>query len=327
MNLELMKKKVFLTRTLHDFALKELKKRYQIEVHSGKIPIPQTKLRSKIKEIDGLICFPYDKINKQVIDLAKNLKVISTYSVGFDHIDTKYAKKKKIRVGYTPEVLTDATADLTFSLLLDILRRVSEGDRIIRDGKWKVIYGAYDYVGLDLQGKTLGILGLGRIGRTLAKRAKAFDMKLIYHNRKRVSETREKILGVKYVSFEKLITQSDIISIHVPHTKETDHMFDLKIFRKMKKSAFVINTSRGKIVNEKDLVTALKKKMIAGAGLDVFETEPISKKHPFIKLQNVVLAPHIGSSSKETRTKMAEITMKNLNLGMNGKKPIYSVGY
>jgi len=327
MNLELMKKKVFLTRTLHDFALKELKKRYQIEVHSRKIPIPQTKLRSKIKEIEGLICFPYDKINKQVIDLAKNLKVISTYSVGFDHIDTKYAKKKKIRVGYTPEVLTDATADLTFSLLLDILRRVSEGDRIIRDGKWKVIYGAYDYVGLDLQGKTLGILGLGRIGRTLAKRAKAFDMKLVYHNRKRVSKTREKILGVKYVSFEKLITQSDIISIHVPHTKETDHMFDMKIFRKMKKSAFVINTSRGKIVNEKDLVTALKKKMIAGAGLDVFETEPISKKHPFIKLQNVVLAPHIGSSSKETRTKMAEITVKNLNLGMNGKKPIYSVGY
>jgi len=322
-----MKKQVFLTRTLHDFALKELKKRYQIEIHSGKIPIPQTKLRSKIKEIDGLICFPYDKINKEVIDLAKNLKVISTYSVGYDHIDTKYAKKKKIRVGYTPEVLTDATADLAFSLLLDILRRVSEGDRIIRDGKWKVIYGAYDYVGLDLQGKTLGILGLGRIGRTLAKRAKAFDMKLVYHNRKRVSKTREKTLGVKYVSFEKLITQSDIISIHVPHTKETDHMFDMKIFRKMKKSAFLINTSRGKIVNEKDLVTALKKKMIAGAGLDVFETEPISKNHPLVKLQNIVLVPHIGSSSEETRATMAEITVKNLNLGINGKKPIYSVGY
>ena len=322
-----MKKKVFLTRTLHDFALKELKKRYQIEIHSGKIPIPQTKLRTKIKEIDGLICFPYDEINKATIDLAKNLKVISTYSVGFDHIDTKYAKKKKIRVGYTPEVLTDATADLAFSLLLDILRRVSEGDRITRDGKWKVIYGAYDYVGLDLQGKTLGILGLGRIGITLAKRVKAFDMKLTYNSRKRVSKTREKTLGIKYVSFEKLITQSDIISIHVPHTKETDHMFDMKIFRKMKKSAFLINTSRGKIVKEKDLVTALKKKMIAGAGLDVFETEPISKKHPLVKLQNVVLAPHIGSSTKETRTKMAEITVKNLNLGMNGKKPIYSVGY
>jgi glyoxylate reductase len=322
-----MKKKVFLTRTLHDFALKELKKRYQIEIHSGKIPIPQTKLRSKIKEVDGLICFPYDIINKATIDLAKNLKVISTYSVGFDHIDTKYAKKKKIRVGFTPEVLTDATADLAFALLLDVLRRTTEGDKIIRDGKWKIIYGAYDYVGLDLQGKTLGILGLGRIGRTLAKRAKAFDMKLTYHNRKRVSKIREKTLGIKYVSFEKLITQSDIISIHVPHTKETDHMFDMKIFKKMKKSAFLINTSRGKIVNEKDLVTALKKKMIAGAGLDVYETEPITKKHPLTKLQNVVLVPHIGSSTKETRIKMAEITVKNLNLGMNGKKPIYSVGY
>jgi len=322
-----MKKKVFLTRILHDFALKELEKRYQVEIHSGKIPIPQTKLRSKIKEIDGLICFPYDKINKVTIDLAKNLKVISTYSVGFDHIDTKYAKKKKIRVGYTPEVLTDATADLTFTLLLDILRRVSEGDRIIRDGKWRVIYGAHDYVGLDLQGKTIGILGLGRIGGILAKRAKAFDMKLVYYNRKQVSETREKTLGIKYVSFEKLITQSDIISIHVPHTKETDQMFNMKVFRKMKKSAFLINTSRGKIVNEKDLVIALKKKIIAGAGLDVFEIEPISKNHPLTKLQNVVLAPHIGSSTKETRAKMAEITVKNLNLGMNGKKPIYSVGY
>ena len=322
-----MRKKVFLTRTLHDFVLKELKKRYEIEVHSGKIPIPQTKLRSKIQDVDGLICFPYDRINKDTIDLAKNLKVISTYSVGFDHIDTKYAKKKKIRVGYTPEVLTDATADLAFSLILDVLRRLSEGDRIIREGKWKVIYGAYDYVGLDLQGKTLGILGLGRIGGTLAKRAKAFDMKIIYHNRKRLSKTKEKSLNAKYVSFEKLITQSDIVSIHVPHTEETDKLFDMKIFRKMKKSAFLINTARGKIVNEKDIVAALKKKMIAGAGLDVFEIEPISKNHPLTKLPNVVLAPHIGSSTKETRAKMAEITMKNLNLGMDGKKPIYSVGY
>ncbi|MDH3313321.1 MAG: D-glycerate dehydrogenase [Nitrosopumilus sp.] len=322
-----MKNKVFLTRTLHDFALKELKKRYQIEIHSGKIPIPQTKLRSKIKEVDGIICFPYDKINKENIDLAKNLKVISTYSVGFDHIDVNYAKKKKIRVGYTPEVLTDATADLAFTLILDVLRRVSEGDRIIRDGKWKVIYGAHDYVGVDLQGKTLGILGLGRIGRTLAKRAKAFDINIVYHNRNRISKSKEKTLDVKYVSFEKLVTQSDIISIHVPHTKETDHLFDMKIFKKMKKSAFLINTARGKIVNEKELAVALKKNIIAGAGLDVFEEEPISTKNPLTKLQNVVLAPHIGSSTKETRAKMAEITVKNLNLGMNGKKPIYSVGY
>ncbi len=322
-----MRKKVFLTRRLHDSSLRKLKKRYQIEIHSGKIPIPQTKLRSKIKEIEGLICFPYDKINKEALNLAENLKVVSTYSVGFDHIDIAHAKKKKIRVGYTPEVLTDATADLAFSLMLDILRRVSEGDRMIREGRWGEIFGAYDYTGLDLQGKTLGILGLGRIGKTLAKRAKAFDLKLIYHNRNRVSKTKESTLGIKYVSFGKLVAQSDIISVHVPHTKETEHMFNMKIFRKMKKSAFLINTSRGMIVNEKELVVALKKKIIAGAGLDVFETEPISKNHPLVKLQNVVLAPHIGSSTKETRYKMAEIAVKNLNLGINGKKPIYSVGY
>ena len=322
-----MKKKVFLTRTLHDFALKELRKKYQIEIHSGKIPIPQTILRSKIKEIDGLICFPYDSINKKIIEEGKNLKVISTYSVGFDHIDTEYAKKKKIRVGFTPEVLTDATADMAFLLLLDIARRVTEGDRIIREGKWKEIYGAFDYVGVDLQGKTIGILGLGRIGSTLAKRAKAFDMKIIYHNRKPVTKSKEKSLDAKYVSFEKLITQSDFLSIHVPHTKETDRLFNMKIFRKMKKTAFLINTSRGKVVNEKDLAIALKEKIISGAGLDVFDKEPIKKNHPLVKLPNIVLAPHIGSSTKETRIKMAEITVKNLNLGINGKKPIHSVGY
>ncbi len=322
-----MKKRVFLTRQLHDFALKELRKKYQIEIHAGKIPIPKSKLRSKIKQIEGLICFPYDKIDKELIDLAENLKVISTYSVGFDHIDINYAKKNKIRVGYTPEVLTDATADLAFSLMIDVLRRVSEGDRIIRSGKWTEIYGAYDYVGLDLQGKTLGIFGLGRIGRTLAKRAKAFDMKIIYNNRKPISKSKEKSLGVNYVSFNKLISQSDIISIHVPHTKDTDMLFDKKIFSKMKNSAFLVNTARGKIVNEKDLVIALRKKTIAGAGLDVFQIEPIGKKHPFTQIQNIVLAPHIGSSTKETRAKMAEITIRNLALGINGKKPAYSVGY
>jgi glyoxylate reductase len=322
-----MKEKILLTRTLHDFALKELKKKFQVEIHTGKIPIPQSTLKFKIKQVDGLICFPYDQINKEIIQSAKNLKVISTFSVGYDHIDTKFAKEKKIRVGYTPEVLTDATADMAFALLIDSLRRISEGDRIIRKGKWRQIYGAYDYVGLDLQGKTLGIIGLGRIGKTLAKRAKAFDMKIIYYNRKQISKIEEKKLGAKYTTFDKLITQSDIISIHVPHTKETNQMFDMKIFKKMKKTAFLINTSRGKIVNEKDLAVALKLKIMGGAGLDVFETEPIKKNHSFLKLENIVLAPHVGSSTKETRIKMAEITIKNLILGMNGKKPIYSIGY
>jgi glyoxylate reductase len=322
-----MKEKIFLTRTLHDFALKELKKKFQVEIHTGKIPIPKNTLKSKIKQADGLICFPYDQIDKKIIESAKNLKVISTFSVGYDHIDTKFAKEKKIRVGYTPEVLTNATADMAFALMIDSLRRISEGERIIRKQKWKQIYGAYDYVGLDLQGKTLGIVGLGRIGKTLAKRAKAFDMKIIYYNRKQISKANEKKLGVKYTTFNKLITKSDIISIHVPHTNETNQMFNMKIFKKMKKTSFLINTSRGKVVNEKDLAIALKQKIIQGAGLDVFETEPISKKHPFLKLENIVLAPHVGSSTKETRTKMAEITIKNLILGIKGKKPIYSIGY
>jgi glyoxylate reductase len=322
-----VKEKILLTRNIHDFALKELRKKFQVEIHKGKIPISQKILESKIKEVDGLICFPYDKIDKEIMQLAKKLKVISTYSVGYDHIDTQFAKENKIRVGYTPEVLTDATANMAFALLLDVLRRISEGDRIIRKGQWKQIYGAYDYVGLDLHGKTLGIMGLGRIGKTLAKRAKAFDMKIIYHNRKQISKTEEKKIGVKYTTFKKLISQSDVISIHVPHTKETNQIFNMKIFRKMKNTAFLINTSRGKVINEKDLAIALKQKIIAGAGLDVFETEPIKKNHPFLKLENIVLAPHIGSSTKETRSKMSEITIKNLILGMSGKKPIYSIGY
>ena len=322
-----MKEKILLTRNIHDFALKELRKKFQVEIHKGKIPISQKILESKIKEVDGLICFPYDKIDKEIMQLAKKLKVISTYSVGYDHIDTQFAKENKIRVGYTPEVLTDATANMAFALLLDVLRRISEGDRIIRKGQWKQIYGAYDYVGLDLHGKTLGIMGLGRIGKTLAKRAKAFEMKIIYHNRKQISKTEEKKIGVKYTTFKKLISQSDVISIHVPHTKETNQIFNMKIFRKMKNTAFLINTSRGKVINEKDLAIALKQKIIAGAGLDVFETEPINKNHPFLKLENIVLAPHIGSSTKETRSKMSEITIKNLILGMSGKKPIYSIGY
>ena len=322
-----MKQKIFLTRTLHDFALKELKKKFEVDIHSGKIPIPQNTLKSKIKNLDGLICFPYDKINKEILQSAEKLKVISTFSVGYDHIDLDFAKENKIRVGYTPEGLTDATADMAFGLLLDSLRRISEGDRIIRKGKWKQIYGAHDYVGFDLQGKTLGIMGLGRIGKTLAKRAKAFDMKIIYHNRNRISRNEERKLGVKYAAFDKLITQSDIISIHVPHTKETNQIFNMKILKKMKKTAFLINTSRGKVVNEKDLVTALKQKIIAGAGIDVFETEPVKKNHPFMKLENLVMSPHVGSSTKETRIQMAELTVKNLIYGMNGEKPIYSVGY
>jgi len=317
--------KILLTRKLHDFVLRELKKKYDVTVHSGKIPIPKKILMKKIKDKEGLICFPYDMIDSDVIKSGKKLKCISTYSVGFDHIDVKLAKKRRIKIGYTPEVLTDATADLTVTLILDILRRVSEGDRIIREGRWKEIFGAYDYVGTDVKGKTIGILGMGRIGKAVAKRLYPFGVKIIYHNRNSLSKTREKSLHAKLVTMNTLFKSSDIISIHIPYSKETHEIVDVKLLRKMKKTAFLVNTSRGKIINENNLVTALKQRKISGAALDVFRNEPIGKKHMFTKMENVVLVPHIGSSSKETREKMAEITMINLKRGLDRKKLLYSV--
>ena len=316
----LMKKKILLTRRLHDFAQKELRKKYDVMIYSGKIPMPKKALITKISKVDGLICFPYDIIDKEVIDAAPNLKTISTYSVGYDHIDIEYAKSKKIKIGYTPDVLTDATADLSMTLMLDLLRRVTEGDRIIREGKWKEIYGAYDYVGTEIAGKTLGILGMGRIGTQMAKRAKAFGMNVIFHNRRKISSK----VG-KYVTLDNLLKKSDVLSVHVPSTRETLELIDLPKFKKMKKTAFIVNTARGKIIKESDLILALKKKIIAGAALDVFKNEPIGKNNPLTNMQNVVLAPHIGSSTDQTRAKMAEITVKNLNLGIVGEKPIYSV--
>lgn len=319
------RKKVLLTRTLQDFAIKELQKHYEIEVHQGPFPMPKKKLLSKIKDKDGLICFPYDNIDKDVIKAGTKLKAISAFSVGFDQVDSKYAKGKKIKIGYTPNVLTVATADLTIILILDMLRRVSEGDRLIRKGNWKGVFGADSYVGEEVAGKTLGIMGLGRIGKAVAKKAQTFGINIIYHNRNRLPRKQENALKVKYATFNELFKKSDIISLHVPYTSQTHELVNKSLLKKMKKSSFLVNTARGKIINEKDLVFALRKKIIAGAALDVFYHEPIGKNHPLTKLENVVLAPHIGSSSKETRDKMAALTVENLKRGLSGKKPIYSV--
>ena len=320
-----MKMKILLTRKLHDFAIKELRRRYDVEVNRGKIPMPKKELISKIRNKDGLICFPYDMIDSEVIDAAKNLKAISTYSVGYDQIDIKYAAKKGIVVSYTPEVLTRATADLTIALILALLRRVAEGDRIIRNNKWKIIFGPYDFLGNDLYGKTLGIFGMGRIGKVVAKRATGFEMNVLYHSRHRLSKSEEKNLWIRYVSLEKLFEESDIISIHIPYTKETHEIVNLQLLKSMKPTAVLINTARGKIIKEKDLIFALQKKIIAGAALDVFQKEPIDSKHPLVKMRNVVLTPHIGSSTQETRKKMAEIAVENLILSLSGKNPRYAV--
>lgn len=317
--------KILLTRKLHEFAMNELKKRYDVYVHDGAIPMPKGKLLSRINQADGLVCFPYDMIDKEIIENAKKLKVISTYSVGYDHIDLQKAKSRKIKIGYTPDVLTNATADLAVALLLDSMRRITEGDRMIRSGSWKVIFGPHDYVGTDIEGKTIGIFGMGRIGRAVAKRISPFGMKITYHSKNKIPKSEEKKLNAKYVSLDELFEKSDVVTIHVPYTKDTHEIVNMHLLKKMKKTSHLINTSRGKIINEKDLINALRSKSIAGAGLDVFENEPIGKTNEFVKMKNVVLAPHIGSSTAETRKKMAEITIKNLIYGLEGKKMIYSV--
>ena len=315
--------KILLTRTLQSFAVKELQKQFQVEIHGGPFPIPKKTLLKKIQDKDGLICYPYDMIDKKILDSAKKLKTISAFSVGYDNIDIKYAKMRKITIGYTPEVLTITTADLTMTLILDLLRRVTEGDRLIRNNQWKEVFGADTYVGSELSDKTLGILGLGRIGQAVSKRAQTFGLNIIYHNRTRLSKNQEKRLKVKSSNLENLFKKSDIVSIHVPYTKDTHELINMKILKKMKRNSFLINTSRGKIIKESDLVFALKQKIIAGAALDVFYNEPINKKNPLTKIQNVVLSPHLGSSTVETRKKMSELTVENLKLGLAGKKPIY----
>jgi len=317
--------KVLLTRRLHDFAIKELKKKYDIEIHGGKIPMPKEILISKIKDKDGLVCYPYDTIDEDVINAATRLRAVSTFSVGYDHIDIKAAAKRGIIVSYTPDVLTKATADLVMALILALFRRIPEGDNLIRKNKWKVIFGPYEFLGRDLYGKILGIFGMGRIGQAVAKRASGFEMKIIYHNRKRVSSILEKKLGARFVSLDELFKRSDVVSIHVPYTLQTHEIVNLKLLKKMKRTAFLVNTARGRIVNEKDLVSALRKNIIAGAGLDVFQKEPIGSSHPFGKMKNVIVMPHSGSSTVETRHKMAGITVQNLVLSLSGKRPIYQV--
>jgi glyoxylate reductase len=317
--------KILLTRSLHDFAIKELKKKYDVEIHTGTIPMPKKLLISKIKDKDGLICYPYDSIDADVIHAGTKLKAISTYSVGYDHIDIKTATSRGITVGYTPEVLTRSTADMTMALMLSLFRRIPEGDQIIRNDKWNTIFGPYDFLGTDLYQKTLGIFGMGRIGKAVAKRARGFEMKVIYHNRTRLSINEEKKLGVKYVSLDNLFRTSDVVSIHSPHTPQTHEIVNLKLLKKMKRTSFLINTARGKIINEKDLAIALQRKIIAGAGIDVFQNEPINSKHLIVKTNNSILTPHIGSATIETRKEMAKIAVKNLVLSLAGKKPIYQI--
>jgi len=312
--------KVVVTRRLPGGWVEELRKVAQVELWEGENPAPRDWILERVVDADGILVTLVDRVDRELIDRAKRLKVISTYSVGYDHIDVAYAKSKGITVTYTPEVLTEATADLIFGLLLAVARRIVEGDRLIREGNWNKPWSPEFMLGKEVHGSTLGIVGMGRIGRSVARRAKGFDMRVIYYSRRKHEE-----VDYEYVDLDTLLRESDFVVLTVDLNPETYHLIDYEKFRKMKRTAFLINASRGAVVKEDDLVRALKEGLIAGAALDVFEREPIGKDHPLAQLPNVVLTPHIGSATRETRERMAEVAVRNLILALEGRKPLYEV--
>lgn len=314
------KPKVYVTRELPERGLKIIMERFDAEVWPEYAPPPKKTIIEKAKDVDALATLLSDKIDAEVFDAAPKLKMIAQLAVGFDNVDVQEATKRGIYVSNTPEVLTDTTADFAWTLLMALARRVVEADKYVRMGKWKVGWHPAMLQGRDVYGATMGIVGAGRIGYAVAKRATGFSMKILFYDVIPRPEM-EKDFGAKKVGLDELLKQSDFVSVHVPLMKETHHLINAEKLRLMKKTAYLINNSRGPVVDEKALYEALNEGRIAGAGLDVFEQEPTSLANPLLKLDNVVVAPHISSASYETRSKMAEMVADNLIAFFEGKKP------
>jgi len=312
--------KVFVTREIPKPALNVLKERVDPKVWPKEGPPPKGVVIREVRNVEGLMCLLTDPIDAEVINAGENLKVISQVAVGYDNIDVEAATRRGICVTNTPGVLTETTADLTWALLMAVARRVVEADKYVRRGGWKVPWGLMMMLGSDVYGKTIGVVGLGGIGLAVAQRAKGFDMRILYHSRTRKLDL-EKELGVKYVDFETLLKESDFVTLHVPLTPETHHMIGEEELKLMRNTAYVINTSRGPVVDEAALYRALKEGWIKGASLDVHEKEPTDPDNPLLKLDNVVVTPHIGSASVETRTRMAVMAAENLVSVLDGKIP------
>jgi glyoxylate reductase len=255
---------------------------------------------------------------------GSSLKVISSYSTGVDHVDINEATKRGIFVTTTGDILTEAVADLTFALLLATSRQLAQGYEMVTQKRWKLGWDPNLLLGSDVHSMTIGIFGLGRIGSAVARRAKGFNMHIIYHTRHGRNIQIDNELGAKYVSMEQLVEESDFLSLHSSLNTETYHLIDRSKLRRMKNNAYLINTARGLLVNEQHLIEALRRKWITGAGLDVFEKEPPSPNNPLLKMKNVMLLPHLGSATLSTRMKMAEVAAKNLLNVLNGKSPIYA---
>lgn len=314
--------KIFISGEIPEIGY-QLLKDHEIDVYYGEKLITEEELEERIADKDALLCPLSTPVTRKVIDSAPNLKIIANFGAGFNNIDVQYAKEKNIFVSNTPDVSTDATAELSIGLMLAISRRIPEGDQLCRTegfNGWAPLF----FLGRGLSEKTLGIIGFGSIGQAVARKAKAFGMKILYTGPRRKDDAIEKELNATFVSFDELIQQSDYVSVHSPYNKETHHLITLDVIQKMKKDAFLINASRGPVVHEQDLVKALKEGQIAGAALDVFEFEPKITEE-LKTLKNVVLTPHIGNATIEARDAMAKLAVKNITNVLSGDNPITPV--
>lgn len=314
---------VLVTRKIPPEGIALLKKYcHKVEVHQEDRALSKKELMEKIKTQEGLLCVITDEIDGQVLEAGKRLKVVSNFGAGFNHIDVEKATELGILVTNTPDVLTEATADLAWALLLAVSRRIVEGDRFVRQGRFKG-WRPLLLLGSDVTGKTLGVIGAGRIGTAMALRSRGFGMKVVYVHPRR-NEKLENALSATRVDLEELLRISDFVSLHVPLTSQTRHLIGARELALMKPTAYLINTSRGPVVNEKALVQALQSGQIAGAGLDVYENEP-EVEPALLEMDNVVLAPHLGSATIETRNRMAILAAENLISGLRGEIPKYVV--
>jgi len=313
------KPRVFVSRVIPQAALNLLSAHVALEVNAQDKPLDKAELISRIQGKEGLVCLLTDLIDDELLGSSPSLRVVSNVAVGFDNIDVKAATRRMIAVTNTPGVLDNTTADFTWALLMATARRVVEADRYARAGKYQG-WGIMLLLGHDVHGKTLGICGMGRIGKAVARRAKGFGMKILYTDVQRIGESLERELGVEFVDKETLLRESDFVTLHLPLLPETAHYISRRELSLMKKTSHLINASRGPVVDEEALAEALKAKQIAGAALDVYEHEP--KIHPgLIDLENVVLAPHIASASIDTRTRMATMAAENMLAALEGKIP------
>lgn len=287
----------------------------------GELPPPKEVILREVAGCDGLLCLLTDPIDAEVIDAGKRLRVISQMAVGVDNIDLEAATARGIPVGHTPGVLTEATADLTFALLLAAARRIPEGIEYIRQGRWRT-WEPMALLGREVWGKTLGIVGLGRIGTAVARRARGFAMRVLYHSRSRKPDL-EAELGVEYVPLEDLLAQADFVSLHCPLTPETRYLIDEAALRRMKPTAILINAARGPVVDTDALLRALREGWIGAAALDVTDPEPLPADHPLLDLPNCLVVPHLGSATVAARERMATMAAENLLAGLRGERLPY----